>query len=199
MLYKYADMGGFAASQNLEYEIGSTWYYSSGTTNILSRMIREKLGDKAYYEFAQQELFSKLGITTAIIEPDANGTYVGSSYMWASARDWARLGQLYLNNGIWYGDQILPKDWVAYTTTPTPHTDKGQYGAQWWLNAGEPGNENNRLLPNVPTDMYMMDGYEGQRVFVVPSKKLVVVRLGQNKRGGFDYDEFVSGVINCIK
>jgi CubicO group peptidase (beta-lactamase class C family) len=199
MLYKYSNMGGFAASQDLEYEINSKWYYSSGTTNILSRIIREKLGDKEYYKFAQQELFSKLGVTTAIIEPDANGTHVGSSYMWASARDWARLGLLYLNNGNWYGAQILPENWVSYTTTPTEHTDKGQYGAQWWLNSGEPGNEQNRLLPNVSTDMYMMDGYEGQRVFVVPSKKLVVVRLGQNKRGGFDYDQFLNGVINCIK
>ncbi|UTW65710.1 serine hydrolase [bacterium SCSIO 12643] len=199
MLYKYARMGDFAVSQDLQYEIGSKWYYSSGTTNILSKILREQVGEEKYYQFAQNELFSKLGVTTAVIEPDAGGTHVGSSYMWASARDWARLGLLYLNNGNWYGEQILPENWVNYTVQPTAHTDKGQYGAQWWLNAGEEGNEQNRLLPDVSTDMYMMDGYEGQRVFVVPSKKLVVVRLGQNKRGGFDHNWFLSSVMNCIK
>ena len=198
MLYKYADMGAFAASQPKEFEMNEKWYYSSGTSNILSRMIREQLGEEDYYQFAQRELFSKLGINSAVIEPDASGTFVGSSYMWANARDWARLGELYINNGNWFGEQILPVDWVKYTVTPTANTPQGQYGSQWWLNAGEPGNETNRLLPNVPTDMYMMDGYEGQRVFVVPSKKLVVVRLGQNKRGGFDYDLFLSNVIAAI-
>ena len=198
MLYKYADMGGFAASQPKDVEMNEKWYYSSGTTNILSKIMREKLGDAAYYQFTQDELFSKIGVTSAVIEPDASGTFVGSSYMWATARDWARLGLLYLNDGNWYGEQILPQGWVAYTVNPTAGTDQGQYGAQWWLNAGEKGNPENRLLPNVPTDMYMMDGYEGQRVFVVPSKDLVVVRLGQNKRGGFDYDLFLSNVINAI-
>ena len=199
MLYKYADMGVFAASQSKEFEMNEKWNYSSGTTNILSKIMRDNLGDEAYYRFAQEELFSKIGVTSAVIEPDASGTFVGSSYMWATTRDWARLGQLYLNNGNWYGEQILPVGWVGYTVTPTNGTDQGQYGSQWWLNAGEKGNPENRLLPNVPTDMYMMDGYEGQRVFVVPSKDLVVVRLGQNKRGGFDYDLFLSNVINAIE
>lgn len=199
MLYKYADMGTFASKQTKEFDVNSTWYYSSGTTNILALIMRNTLGDENYYSFAQDELFSKIGVTTAVIEPDASGTFVGSSYMWASARDWARLGQLYLNDGNWYGEQILPKGWVNYTVTPTEGTDKGQYGAQWWLNVGASDDSSNRLLPDVPTDMYMMDGYEGQRVFVVPSKKLVVVRLGQNKKGGFDHNAFLSSVINCIQ
>ncbi|MGB0806213.1 MAG: serine hydrolase domain-containing protein [Salibacteraceae bacterium] len=198
MLYKFSDMGGFAQSQMVEFAPEQKWYYSSGSTNILSLMLRKKLGDENYYEFAQNELFSKIGITTAVIEPDASGTFVGSSYMWASARDWARLGLLYLNKGNWYGNQIMTEDWVNYSVTPTPKAPKGEYGSQWWLNAGEPGNPSNRLLPNVPTDMYMMDGYEGQRVFVVPSSDLVVVRLGQNKKGGFDHDAFLSGIISCV-
>ena len=198
MLYKYADMGGFASRQPKDFEMDEKWYYSSGSTNILSILMRERLGDEAYYQYAQNELFSKIGVSSAVIEPDASGTFVGSSYMWATARDWARLGQLYLNNGNWYGDQLVEDGWVDYTVTPTNGTPKGEYGSQWWLNAGQEGNSENRLLPNVPTDMYMMDGYEGQRVFVVPSKDLVVVRLGQNKRGGFDYDLFLSSVINSI-
>ncbi|MFT4753948.1 MAG: CubicO group peptidase (beta-lactamase class C family), partial [Salibacteraceae bacterium] len=198
MLYRYSNMGDFALGQPLHTKPEQEWVYSSGSTNILSKIIRDKIDSSSYYHFAQDELFSKIGITTAIIEPDAAGTFVGSSYMWASARDWARLGMLYLNNGEWYGEQIIDPEWVKYTVTPTPKAAAGEYGSQWWLNAGEKGNENNRILPNVPTDMYMMDGYEGQRVFVVPSFDLVVVRLGQNKKGGFDYDGFLSSIISCI-
>ena len=199
MLYKYADMGQFALSQKAKVTPDTEWYYSSGTTNVLSKIIRDNIGEEEYYDFAQDELFYKLGIKSAIIEPDASGTFVGSSYMWASARDWARLGLLYLNQGNWFGNQIVTPEWVEYTITPTPSAPKGEYGSQWWLNAGEKGNESNRLLPNVPTDMYMMDGYEGQRVFVVPSSDLVVVRLGQNKRGGFDHDAFLSSIIQSLK
>lgn len=199
MLYTSAHMGSFAQMQKAKTTPDSEWYYSSGTTNILSQILREKIGEDDYYHFAQSALFSKLGIRTAIIEPDAGGTHVGSSYMWASARDWARLGQLYLNEGNWFGEQIIAPEWVRYSTTATAGATKGEYGAQWWLNTGELGRETNRLLPGVPTDMYMMDGYEGQRVFVVPSRHLVVVRLGQNKRGGFDHNAFLSTLINSIE
>lgn len=199
MLYKHSNMGAFAASQPLDFTPDSVWYYSSGTTNILSRLIRQKLGDENYYGFAHRELFSPIGLSSAVLEPDASGTFVGSSYMWATARDWARFGILFWKNGDWFGNQILPKGWVEYSVRPTPNCGRGEYGAQWWLNAGENGNPSNRLCPNVPADMYMMDGYEGQRVFVVPSKDLVVVRLGQNKKGGFDQDLFLSRIISCIE
>ncbi len=199
MLYKYSEMGNFAASQEKEFEMNEKWYYSSGTTNILAQILRDKAGEKDYYQFAQIELFSKIGVTSAVFEPDASGTQVGSSYLWATTRDWARMGQLYLNNGNWYGEQILPTNWVEYTVAPVKGAPQGMYGAQWWLNAGESGNEANRIYPDVPADMYMMDGYEGQRVYVVPSKKLVVVRLGQCKRGGFDHNMFLSNVIECVK
>ena len=198
MLYTSANMGDFALNQKATGKPDSEWYYSSGTTNILSKILRDELG-ASYYQFAQDELFSKLGITTAVIEPDAGGTHVGSSYMWASARDWARLGQLYLNHGNWFGEQIVSPEWVSYTVQPTANAPKGEYGAQWWLNAGESANPANRLLKDVPVDMYMMDGYEGQRVFVIPSSHLVVVRLGQNKKGGFDHNSFLSSVIDCIE
>lgn len=197
MLYKYADMGSFAASQKSAVKPNTEWYYSSGTTNILSQIMRNELGED-YYLYPYNELFNKLGMTSAVIETDASGTYVGSSYMWANARDWGKIGQLYLQDGVWNGERLLPEGWVDYTVQPSIGTPKGEYGAQWWLNKGEKGNEENRLLPDVPTDMYMMDGYEGQRVFVVPSKDLVVVRLGQNKRGGFDYNKFLSEVISSV-
>lgn len=198
MLYKKANMGGYAASYSLQYEPDEKWYYSSGTTNILQLMMRDMLGDDAYYKYLYDNLFYKLGIRTAVFEPDASGTLVGSSYMWASARDWARLGLLYLNDGVWNGVRILPENWVTYSSTPTPKAPQGKYGAQFWLNAGSKGNPSDRVMPDVPADGYYMDGYEGQRVFIVPSKNAVIVRLGQNKKGAFNFNLFLSSILNAL-
>lgn len=198
MIYENANMGKYAASQKAEFAPATKWKYSSGTTNILTLRMRELLGDSLYYAFAQNELFNKIGVTSAVIEPDAAGNFVASSYMWASARDWARLGLLYLNQGNWFGDQIIDTAWIDYTRRLAPNTPRGEYGGQFWLNKGEEGNPSNRFLPSVSTDLYMMRGYEGQRVYIIPSKDLVVVRLGQEKKGGFDENTFLSNVVNCI-
>lgn len=199
MIYNHANMGAYAASQMAQYAPGTHWKYSSGTTNILTLLMRQKLGDEAYYKFAQNELFNKIGVTSAVIEPDAAGNFVASSYMWASAEDWARMGLLYLNEGNWFGEQIIDSSWVAYAQELAPNTPRGEYGGQFWLNKGEEGNSANRFLPSVSTELYMMRGYEGQRVYILPSKNLVVVRLGQEKKGGFDEDTFLSNVVKSIK
>ena len=105
-----------------------------------------------------------------LIETDLAGNYIASAYGWATARDWAKFGLLYLNKGNWNGEQLISEDWVNYTSTPT-NTSEGVYGAQFWLNAGG-------HLPDVPKDLFFADGYQGQRVYIIPSKDLVVVRLG---------------------
>ncbi len=199
MLYQKANMGLYAARQNLQYQPDETWYYSSGTTNILQMMMRDMLGDKGYYRLLYEKLFSKVGVRTAVFEPDASGTLVGSSYMWASARDWARLGLLFLNDGIWNGERLLPEGWVQYSSTPTPKAPQGKYGAQFWLNAGSPGNPEDRVMPAVPRDGFYMDGYEGQTVMIVPSKNAVIVRLGQNKKGAFDFNKFLGSLLNALE
>ena len=133
------------------------------------------------------------------IEPDAGGTFVGSSYSFATARDWARFGLLYLNKGSFNGEQILPEDWVEYTVTPAPAAEMGEYGAQFWLNAGAPDNKSHRIYPDVPTDLFWADGYEGQNVFILPSKKLVVVKLILSK-GDYLYDNlFLSELIKSFQ
>jgi len=104
------------------------------------------------------------------LEADLAGNYVASAYAWATTRDWAKYGLLYLNKGNWNGEQIISEDWVKYTSTPT-NTSEGIYGAQFWLNAGG-------HLPDVPKDMFMADGYQGQRVMIIPSMDLVIVRTG---------------------
>ncbi len=172
MLFENGDMAAFAASKNLEAEPGTKWYYSSGTANIISRIIRHTVGDtKAdYLGFPRRALFDKIGMSSAIIEPEASGTFVGSSYMYATARDWARFGLLYLNDGIWEGERILPEGWVAYTRRPTP--GGLEYGALFWLNT------DGKIMPWLPHDTYCPWGHQGQFVIIIPSRNIVVVRLG---------------------
>ena len=197
MLFKKGNMAKYAMRYRLRHKPGTFFQYSSGTTNILSSIIREKTGGD-YYNFPNQELFFKTGMYSAIIEPDASGTFVGSSYCYASARDWARFGLLYLNDGIINGEQIFPEGWVKYTTTPSQGADRGQYGAQFWLNAGAPGNPSDRYYPDVPTDCFWADGFAGQDVWIIPSKKLVIVRLSLEQGSKLDENKFLADIIKSI-
>jgi CubicO group peptidase (beta-lactamase class C family) len=198
MLFKKKDMGVYAADVPLESKPGEVFKYSSGTTNIISRIVRESVGEENYYRFPSEELFTKIGMHSIVLEPDAGGTFVGSSYTFATARDFARFGLLYANDGVWNGERILPEGWVMYSSTPAIGAHKGEYGAQWWTNAGEKNNPENRPYPHVPADGFLADGFEGQYTFIIPSKKLVVVRLGLTKYGQFDMDKLVSEVISSL-
>jgi CubicO group peptidase (beta-lactamase class C family) len=198
MLFKKKDMGLFAAQHPMNDPPGSTFYYSSGTANLISWIIRQTVGDTAYYAFPYKELFSKIGAVSVVLEPDAGGTFVGSSYAVATARDWARFGLLYLNDGVMNGEQILPDGWVSYTRTPAPATKRGQYGAQFWLNAGAPGNPKRRSFPDVPPDLFYADGFAGQDVFILPSKKLVVVKLSESQGDFLDDDRFLADIISTL-
>ncbi len=201
MLFQKADMASFTASHSLIHQPGTMFYYSSGNSNIVSRIVRQTVGEQEYHAFPYDSLFYRLGIYSAVMEPDASGTFVGSSYMYATARDWARFGLLYSQNGIYNGQQILPGNWVKETATPASTTDSlmGQYGLMFWLNAGQKGNPPNRDYPHVPTDMFCADGFEGQNIFIIPSKNLVVVRLGLTQHGNYDADGFLQKVIEAVK
>lgn len=198
MLFKSRFMGMYAADNKLKYKPGEVFYYSSGTTNILSRLIRQIYSEEKYYRFAYENLFYKIGMLSLVMEPDAGGTFVGSSYSYATARDWARFGLLFLNKGVWNGERLLPEDWIKYTTTPTTGAKRGEYGAQFWLNAGEAGNASNRMYPDVPTDLYWADGFEGQNVFIIPSKQLVVVKLSQTTGDALDDNQFLKDIISLL-
>ena len=199
MLFGSTDAAAVAAALPLAHEPDTAWYYSSGTTNILSRMVRQSVGEDDYRNFANRELFAPIGMFSALIEPDASGTGVGSSFGWATARDWARFAKLYLDDGMWQGVRILPEGWVAYSKTPTPPAPQGEYGAQWWLNAGTAGNPADRPLPNCPTDLMYASGFEGQRAFALPSHNAVVVRLGLTQGEGiFPWDAFISSILATL-
>ena len=200
MLSVEPDAAVFAASKPLVAEPGSVWSYSSGTTNILSGVIRWTVGGylQEYYDFTQTRLFLPLGIYTATLETDNNGTFIGSSYMYASARDWARLGQFCLQDGRWQDKQLLPEGWMNYSTTPTPNNPRNNYGAHFWLNADPEDNNQQRTWPNLPADAYSMSGFQGQRVIIIPSRDLVVVRLGLSDGPNRGIEQLVSGIIDVI-
>jgi hypothetical protein len=147
--------------------------------------------DSDYYRFPYEQLFYKIGMYSAILEPDAGGTFVGSSYCYATARDWARFGLLYLQDGVWNGQRILPKGWVDFTRRGDSATGNS-YGALWWLNEG-------LRHPKLPADCYSCEGYEGQYIWVIPSKDLVVVRMACEHGRKLDPDTFVPAVMGVLR
>ena len=197
MLLQEPDAGAYAAAQRLERRAGSTWQYSSGTTNILSRIVRSVIGNDAeYHAFPRRALFDPLGMTSAVVEADDSGTFVASSLMYASARDWARFGTLYLQDGMWDGQQILPEGWVAYTRTPAPADPQHHYGAHFWLDVPE---GYRRDTDDLPEDLFHAAGHEGQFVTIVPSRGLVIVRLGRTRHhGAWDQVRFVREVMRAL-
>lgn len=171
MLHCESDMGLYALMKPLEYEPGTHWQYSSGTTNIVMRYLRSRFPtDEAFLRYMHSRLFAPLDIVNPVFEQDMSGTPVGSSYLYATARDFARFGQMYLDDGCVGNKRILPEGWVDYTRKPAAASD-GRYGAFFWLNqCGK--------FPDVPKDMYYCDGHDGQDIFIFPSHQLVVVVLG---------------------
>jgi CubicO group peptidase (beta-lactamase class C family) len=196
MLFKRGDMGAFTAMLPLKFQPGTMFNYSSGNANLLSRIIRHSVGDSVYPAFPYQALFHKINMYSLLLEPDASGTYIGSSYSYASARDFARFGLLYYNNGVWNGEQLLPENWVQETTKPATANKQQRYGYQFWLNGLDEKDPGKRWFPDAPADMYFADGFGGQNVFIIPSKKLVVVRLGVHT---VDENKYLREVISAIK
>jgi CubicO group peptidase (beta-lactamase class C family) len=179
MLFLEPDMAAFARNHQLVHPVGSFWNYSSGGAVILSRLVQDAAG---FYSApaARALLFGPLGMSSALIEADAHGTLVGSSYMYATPRDWARYGQFLLQQGIWHGQALLPPGYVALMATPVA-ASHGQYGQGlvWlWGSDGETPGQNPDAAFGIPPDTFWMEGHDGQFIAIVPSRELVVVRLG---------------------
>lgn len=201
MLYDSYDFAAYAAQKSLEVEPDTKFHYSSGTANIIARIVRRaaEAQYRNYYTFIRRELFDRIGMYSADFEPDPSGTFVGSSYVFATARDWARFGLLFLQDGVWQGERLLPEGWVDYTTTPTPDAPQGEYGALFWLNAGSPSNPADRHWPSIPRDAFWANGFQEQKVIIIPSRKLVLVRLGNcSYRAAWDDEKFISDVLAAL-
>jgi CubicO group peptidase (beta-lactamase class C family) len=197
MLLRERDMAAFAVNQPLEAPPGTRWQYSSGTTVILSRVMRNAIGDDAaYHSFPREALFEPAGMTRTLIETDAAGTFVGSSLMFATARDWARLGTLYLDDGVIDGKRLWPDGWVTYTTTPASADASKGFGAHVWLDV--PAGYNPSKAP-LPDDAFHAAGHQGQFVTIVPSREAVIVRLGNTRyRDTWDHGAFVRDVLAAL-
>ena len=201
MFYDSYDFAAYAASKPLVAEPGSTWLYSSGTANIVARIVRRAAEsvDENYYAFIYRELFDRIGMHSVVFEPDPSGTFVGSSYALATARDWARFGLLYLQDGVWNGERILPQGWVAYSVTPTPGAPRGEYGAFFWLNAGSPDDPGLRRWPGAPRDAFFATGFQEQKVIVIPSRNVVLVRIGNTtERSAWSDEDFIGNVLAAL-
>jgi CubicO group peptidase (beta-lactamase class C family) len=204
MLYRVREAARLALEKPLKTEPGLEFYYSSGTTNILASVVRQTVGEENYFSFPREALFNRIGMRTALLCPDPSGTFVLSSYSYASARDWARFGLLYLHDGVWEGERILPGGWVEYTRTPTTARwtrESGGYGAQFWLNASNDPGVIDLRWPGVPEDAFFCSGHEGQNVVIIPSRDLVLVRLGMTHLelgAEWDRGRFVGDVMSCI-
>jgi CubicO group peptidase (beta-lactamase class C family) len=193
MLHYESDMCHYAYDKPYAVPAGTLWYYSSGTANIVSYLIRKQFSsDSSYYVFANNQLFNKIGMPDAVFEVDPSGTRVGSSYLYATARDYARFGLLFENDGIFNGERILPEGWVKYSTSEAA-ASKGQYGAYFWLNRS-------KTLPSVPEDMFACDGHDGQHIYILPTQQLVVVVLGfsPRSRGGMKTDELLKDIMGAL-
>lgn len=169
------DHAAYASAFELEASPGTTWRYSSGTSNIVARIVQDAVGGTtdSMRTFLHESIFVPLGMTSADPRFDTAGTFVGSSYLYATAQDFARFGLLYLRDGVWDGRRLLPAGWVdrARTVTPQSRVDEvHDYGEHWWVWRGDIATHG----------AFGAHGYEGQYTLVVPGLDLVVVRLGKS-------------------
>jgi len=198
MLFASYSAAAVAANAPLAYPPGERWYYSSGSTNILARIVRDAVGGRLQdvQRFTRERLLQPLGLASMVIETDASGAQVGSSFSYATARDWARLGQFWLQDGVWEGQRLLPEGWIGWSTTPSAAAPHGEYGAQFWLNAGRNGQD--RPFPALPENMFYASGFNGQIVAVFPTQRVVVARLGFTTDDSWNNAEFLEDVLAAL-
>ncbi len=190
MLYNSDDMVAYVSSQALQNGPGTLWKYSSGTSNLLMELARRQFSsDLEFYDYVH-DFFEELGMHSAFIEPDESGNLIGSSYGYASARDWARFGKLYLDDGFTNNKQLIDTSWVDFSRTAVDDKNP-QYGGHFWLRANM---DNSYELPD---DLYSANGFQGQYVIIIPSHDLVLVRLGNND--AFEVERFVKSTIDALK
>ena len=214
MLYgNETDMGAYAAVQPRAADVATKWSYSSGDANLLARALRGALKSEDPRAWAKRKLFDPAGLTSAIFESDRSGTLVFSSSCFMTARDMAKFGQLYLDDGMSGATRVLPAGWAAYSIKPAAPVavaapriadagagnSGGSYGASFWLNAASStASPDTWLYPQAPVDAFSAEGHYGQKIFIVPSRHLVVVRVGNDRDPVFDPGPMVGRAVEAI-
>ena len=202
------DMGAYVALRARIAKSGEKWSYSSGDANLLARALRGALAGKNMREWANEKLFGPAKLTSALFETDRSGTLVFSSSLFMTPQDMARFGQLYIDDGMSGATRVLSSDWVKYTVKPAPPVaqptprsagEGGSYGAAFWLNAATPSAAPDTLeMPHAPVDMYSAEGHWGQSIHIIPSKRLVVVRVGNDRDPVFDRDPMIGAAVAAV-
>lgn len=201
MLFARGDMASYAASLPLAAEPGRVWLYSSGSTNLLSRALMDAVGGTmaACQDYAWTRLFEPAGMLSAVFEPDTRGVIVGSSYLYATALDWARFGKLHLDDGIAGGRRILSSEWIRYVQAPAPATPGGEYGGHFLRNGVSDPIAQTLKYPDLPADMYFAGGFGFQIVAIFPSHRAVIVRLGWTLSDAFDLNRTFAAILAAIE
>lgn len=203
----YRDMATYTSQRPFAHKPGEQFNYSSGETNLIMGILRKKLGAK-YENYPWEQLFNPLGMKNITWERDQEGTFVGSSYLYMSARDLAKFGQLYLQKGMWNGKQLLKESFVADSVKLIPSFEKTifkgeennqSYGYQWWLNKDLPIKKLKRPYPALAQSAYFGLGHHGQTLIVIPEYNSVVVRYGSDKQGAFDRKLFTDKLAPFLK
>jgi CubicO group peptidase (beta-lactamase class C family) len=200
MLFLKGDAARYARGRPSIAPPGESWIYGSGSSILVSDLIRRSSGETRaeQFNFPRRALFAPLGMTSAVLEPDAAGTFLAAAFAYASARDWARFGLFLLKDGVWEGRRILPEGWMRYSLMATG-VSGGQYGAHFWRRVPDflrPHYVPDRTLPD---DRFYLLGHDGQMVAIIPSRELVVVRLGlSRRRNAWDPDELVADVLRTL-
>ncbi|MEM9014221.1 MAG: serine hydrolase [Pseudomonadota bacterium] len=171
------DVFDFAVNRGLQFEPGTVGRYRNSDPLAIGYIIKQTVEARGqnYLTFPQTDLFDKIGVRNMVLEPDAFGNFVMTGFEYGSARDWARLGQLYLQDGVWEGQRILPEGWADFVSTPAPAWEDGMYGGQFWLKVSEWRGD------KAPADAYSMNGGGVQNVIIIPSLNAVIVRMGHYK------------------
>ncbi|GAB4407605.1 MAG: serine hydrolase [Bacteriovoracaceae bacterium] len=210
MLYTegFDDTAKYVSHQSQIYSPGKHFRYSSGETNLLMGFLKEALGKQNFHLFPWIELFKPLQMKNVTWEMDQSGTYIGSSYLYMRARDFAKLGQLYLNKGKWKGVELIEENYIKKSLTPNPAflqtklegvQNRASYGLHWWLNVDLPEKNEGRIYPDVPSDAFFAQGHHGQTLAVIPSKNMIIVRYGSDKKKIIDRNLLVSKILKAVK
>lgn len=188
MLFQVPDAAEYTASRQLRFEPGRQFNYSSGTANLIADLVQQRIpgGVQQDVDYIVNEFFRPMGLSSVTYEMDASGLFVGSSYLYASARDWAKIGQVMLNRGELNGTRFFSEDFYARAVTPNESDNTQAYGYQWWLNQGD----QNRRWPSLPASTFAAQGNREQRVMVLPEDELVIVRLGWSPKDYIDDQNF---------
>jgi len=202
MLFVSPGAGRYASTRPVAAPPGTAWNYTSGTTNVLALALKRHVPPGTQYgELPRRLLFEPLGMSSAVAERDGEETFIASSYVHATARDWATFGALFAADGVWQGRRLLPEGWVTYSRTPAPADPQRRYGAHFWLYDAEERAAASAASPHpLPDDAFFAGGYAGQRITIIPSMSLVVVRLGYDVgRERFDNAAFLARVLDALR